>query len=244
MPFELLSAPAAQWRQRGLTYLLMPEGFDLQAYIHPQAAQTATKPAPGQTKAPRELSPRQAPSPGRHEQPQPPPTAPAPKSKNGQGLSLQDWPAPWRELLHRTHPGKVLWTYTHLGEDLLVAETEGRDRRRAFLARLLRDLAHPTGTHTFWPISLPQDAAGNGGPPAPGIFWEAVAHLGARGVMIMGAPAIEALALPVPLVPLQQIRYKKYLLWGLEDMEDILSSEQKYASMLAFIRTALPLVMR
>lgn len=62
------------------------------------------------------------------------------------------WPALWQERLKKTAPASVLWTYWALGEDMCVRPNP---TRRALLQKLLADLGHPAGTHSFWPTALP-----------------------------------------------------------------------------------------
>lgn len=67
-------------------------------------------------------------------------------------LPPAQWPALWQERLKKTAPATVLWTYWALGEDMCVRPNP---TRRALLQKLLADLGHPAGTHSFWPTALP-----------------------------------------------------------------------------------------
>lgn len=251
MAFAFLNSLAARWQQRGLTHLLIPRGFDAFA----QTAAPTEKPRfPAQET--RKFSFQKA----KNTRPDPKTAEPvrsgaeAPKQglppaghKPEPLLPPQHWPAPWRDLLRTTRPGRVLWTYAGLGLDLTREDTPGRGERRAFLARMLQDLGYPPGTHTFWPVCLPDappdgrpDAALPPCPPAPEIFWAAAARLKARAVVVMGESVIEALGLHHSLAPLQHIRHGRHLVWGLWSMDELLSGHTRYKSMLAFIRTALP----
>ncbi|MDD4702118.1 MAG: hypothetical protein PHI96_07845, partial [Desulfovibrio sp.] len=160
------------------------------------------------------------------------------------------WPLPWRQQLEKTRPGLVLWTYWNLGLDLSDPQAEGRQERRGFLQKLLQDLAHPAGTHTFWPAGLP--AAPEDRPPGQDdalmphadAFWSGASRLGARGVVVMGSAAVKALGLPPGLRPMQQTRYKGHMVWVLWDVDYLQREDQRYASMLAFLRQALRQVAR
>lgn len=164
------------------------------------------------------------------------------------------WPAPWQARLEQTRPGPILWTYWNLGPDLCDPQTPGRLERRQFLQRLLKDLGHPAGTHTFWPSCLPPDPAAlppavpamsdNGFAANADVFWSGAAQLRARGVVVMGSAAANAVALPGGLRPPQQIRHRGKLVWVLWDVDNLLQFDQRYASMLALLREALRHILR
>lgn len=164
------------------------------------------------------------------------------------------WPAPWQTRLTQTRPGPVLWTYWNLGPDLCDPQTPGRLERRQFLQRLLQDLGHPAGTHTFWPSCLPPDPDalpepdGTPGQNAymanPDVFWSGALQLKARGVVVMGSAAAHAVGLPGGLRPPQQLRHRGKLVWVLWDVDNLLQFDQRYASMLALLREALRHMMR
>ena len=177
------------------------------------------------------------------------PAANAHNEERWRPLPPHAWPAPWRERLAASRPGLVAWTYWNLGRDLCGAQDEQRQARRAFLQRLLGDLGHPAGTHTFWPACLPRGDADDAPDaenyaPHADAFWSGVSTLGARGVVVMGSAAAKALALPGGLRPLQQTRHRGHLIWVLWDVEYLLHEEQRYGAMLAFLRQALRHVIR
>ena len=162
-------------------------------------------------------------------------------------------PEPWGSRLAATRPGRVAWTYWALGQDLAAGkgapdgeEAQARAARRAFLARLLRDLAHPAGTHTFWPACLPPMPAGaaqSGGEAAfaahADAFWSGAAHLGCRAVIVMGSAAVRALGLPARSRPLAQLRWLGQLVLVLWDVDALAGDEARYAPTLAFLRQGL-----
>ena len=94
----------------------------------------------------------------------------------------------------------MLWTYWNLGADLCDPQAPGRQERRQFLQRLLHDLGHPAGTHTFWPSCLPPDADAlpslqeqtGGYVPNADVFWSGARQLQARGVVVMEVETIRA----------------------------------------------------
>lgn len=285
MAFALVNPVNALWQQRGLTCLLMPQGFDAfaaqeaAADVRPQpSAQAAPRQAQAGTAHPGWQRPKrgdgqQHAAPQRAQRPNVPnaqqssPTPHAPTSQasgahvpDGAHASTQDaghaapwlplpphvWPAPWQARLKQTRPGPVLWTYWNLGADLCDPQAPGRQERRLFLQRLLHDLGHPAGTHTFWPSCLPPDAEAapmqaqaSGYAPNADVFWSGAGQLQARGVVVMGSAAASAVGLPGGLRPPQQVRHRSKLVWVLWDVDNLLHSDQRYASMLALLRDAL-----
>lgn len=168
MAFETLAPSAALWRPKGLRYLLAPPALREAA----EEIKRPARPAFAKNPAPKEM-PVQA-----RQQPETPLPAP------------QEWPEAWQQLLARTRKGLIAWTYPELGEDLAgkgAPGSEGREARKGFLKRILSDLRHPAGTHTFWPAGLSEGAG-----PDPAIFWAGVKALGCRGALIMD-PALAAL---------------------------------------------------
>ena len=304
MAFALVNPVSALWQRRGLTSLLMPDGYDAfaapqdsaralsgngprvqpaQAHAgQPQAGHSQTGGSqPGQ---PRERQTwqqsRQQATSGQTNQTQanqarqqaqahaPVPTEHAAQNTGqhtGQHTGDQAtdhakaaawlplpphvWPSPWQTRLEQTRPGPVLWTYWNLGPDMCDPQTPGRLERRQFLQRLLQDLGHPAGTHTFWPSCLPPDPAAlptdepqvqdNTYMANPDVFWSGAMQLKARGVVVMGSAAARAVALPGGLRPPQQIRHRGKLVWVLWDVDNLLQFDQRYASMLALLRDAL-----
>ncbi len=167
----------------------------------------------------------------------------------------EQWPPIWRERLRHAKAGRALWTYWSLGTDLCGTPDA---RRREFFRRLLTDLAHPAGTHTFWPCALPQAgepadlpeefqtaAAPAGGMlPAPDVFWAGVRALKARAVIIMGSAALKAVALPAPLPLMGQTLYRGCLVWVIRDVDFLLDQPQYYGATLEFLRQNLQRVIR
>lgn len=174
-------------------------------------------------------------------------------------LPPDQWPAIWQQRLQKTAPAAVLWTYWALGEDMCVRPNPAR---RTLLQKMLADLGHPAGTHSFWPAALPQ----NVGPSpaqapaqntisqnsedsvdstatilyaAPEVFWSGVQLLKARAVVVMGSPAIKALDLPARLRPFQQTRHRGTLVVVLRDVDFLAQETTRYDAVKAFLRQAL-----
>lgn len=144
------------------------------------------------------------------------------------------WPRVWRERLSAAKPAPVLWTYWSLGQDLCGAPDAAR---RALLQRLLSDLGHPAGTHSFWPVALPgaEDAL----EADSGLFWAGAAMLRARAVVVMGRPAARALDLPARLRPFQQTRHNGRLVIVLRDIDFLVEEPHHYDAVREFLRQAL-----
>ena len=102
-------------------------------------------------------------------------------------LPPDHWPPQWQQRLQATRPAPVIWTYWALGQDLCV---EPNAARRDLLRRMLGALAHPAGTHSFWPVALPGE---NGLEANAQIFWSGVHMLQARAILFIGSPAVSAL---------------------------------------------------
>lgn len=258
MAFADLSFAAALWQGRGLRYLAAPA--DLPPELSLCAPPAAARPAVAGGRPPRP-SGRDAAEERRPQRPQRLPREQAPPSP-GTGsrwrpLPQTELPEAWRRRLAATRPGLVAWTYWNLGPDLAAAaasdrrDDEGeraRAARRAFLGRLLRDLAHPAGTHTFWPACLPESAASDAVEPlfAPhaDAFWSGAVHLGCRAVIVMGSAAVRALGLPGTVRPLGQLRWRGQLVLVLRDVDALAQDMTRYGPTLAFLRQGLGPVAR
>ncbi|MBO4318429.1 MAG: hypothetical protein J5855_09190 [Mailhella sp.] len=125
---------------------------------------------------------------------------------------------------------RVLWTYPGLEDDL----TGNVDPERQLLVRsLIKDLAHPVGTHYFWPFRL------SGRDPEPAMFWAGVSLAAPRIALIMGEEAWEALV-PGKKLPVFGIDMRKRLhvirLFGTAEMPP---GSNNYKAALAFLRVYL-----
>jgi hypothetical protein len=150
------------------------------------------------------------------------------------------WPAEWRERLQKTRFAPVVWTYWELGRDLCG---ESDPKRRELFQDILGDLAHPPGTHSFWPAALPVHEGGGERrlqANAP-LFWEGVRLLRGRAVVIMGEQALRALALPDRMqdLPIQQLRHKGRLLIVLPSPGALIQEPRRMQALREFLRQAL-----
>ena len=151
------------------------------------------------------------------------------------------WPAAWQERLEKTRSAQVIWTYWELGRDVCGAPDP---HRRELLKELLQGLAHPPGTHSFWPLALPasdeegeQELTAN----AP-VFWEGVRLLHSRAVVVMGSQARDSLALPDSmreLRPFRQVRYQGRQLILLHSPDILIQEPQRIQALQEFLRQAL-----
>jgi hypothetical protein len=148
------------------------------------------------------------------------------------------WPSVWRERLQKTRPAPLIWTYWELGLDLCGTPDP---QRRDLFQDLLRDLAHPPGTHSFWPPALPVRDGKEHVANAP-VFWEGVRLLRGRAVIIMGTQALHALALPdcmLAMHPFQQIRHQGRQLIVLPPPNTLIQEVRRMQALREFLRQAL-----
>lgn len=268
MAFADLNFTAALWQGRGLRWLaaqteLPPELSLMAAPAAATAQQRRESPAPRPARQENRARPQEQIRPPAGTSAQAPRAAGTPGTQGAAGpgtrwrpLAPAALPEPWRSRFDSTKAGRVAWTYWALGQDLAAGpgadgagEAQARAARRAFLARLLRDLGHPAGTHTFWPACLPAEASGAAGEEAAfaahaDAFWSGAAHLGCRAVIVMGSPAVRALGLPARARPLAQLRWLGQLVLVLWDVDTLAGDEARYAPTLAFLRQALAPVAR
>lgn len=248
----------APWSHAGVACLLadapLPPELGLLASL-PPAAGPAAAPVGNQAAAPVAPVARSAPvtsvvSPDPSRRPvSRPSTRPAPAAPRGEQprgthpelpafVPLEHWPPLWRERLRATGKAPVLWTYLELGEDFYGTPNP---QRRALFGRLLRDLGHKSGTHSFWPCALPAQPAKGGQAvltPDAGLFWSGVRELGARALLVFGEAAFAAMGI-APLAPLRQVRRQGLLIMSLPPAEELVANPGRYAPMLSFVRTAL-----
>jgi hypothetical protein len=113
--------------------------------------------------------------------------------------------------------------------------------RREFFRRLLADLAHPPGTHTFFPACLPGSAVDNDRPvfaADPEIFWSALRRLGGRALLVLGEEAARALALE-DMSLWTMTRQRGLIVWRLPETDAVVGDENLYSVLLEFLRAGL-----
>ncbi len=168
-------------------------------------------------------------------------------------LAVSAWPKAWQVLRERRKwPPKplVCWTYAGLGDDL-VGNPEldtVNDERKQLIARLIKELDHPGGTHVFWPYTLPDsflaEHGGNAaqifpsGMDAAGFFQIAMDTMRPRVVLIFGSEARDALKLPSSLIPHTEARLNGRLHIQMSRPESF-ADAAAFARALAFLRKQL-----
>lgn len=168
-------------------------------------------------------------------------------------LAFSDWPKAWQVLRERRKwPPKplVCWTYAGLGDDLVGKPEENNvdEERKQHVARLIKELNHPGGTHVFWPYALPSSFfVEHGGSFAQAFpegmntasFFQAVMDtMRPRVVLIFGSEARDALKLPPTLIPHTDARLNGRLHIQMSRPESF-ADAAAFARALAFLRKQL-----
>lgn len=224
MAFDALDPVSAIWRGFGLTWLLVPEELRVKPRARPAQARGTREPA--RPAAPPKHQQSGPASPPRDQQPGP---AAPPKY-------LQvEWPDAWSEQLEAARKGRIAWTYPDLGPDLLAARAgapadAARTRRGALLRRIVKDLGHPPGTHTFWPMRLESELR-------PDLFLAGCLKLNVRGIFIFGPESASQITGQASLSNYSLRRLGRWSVWCLPEIDSI--DGGIYAKMLAYIRNSL-----
>ncbi len=156
----------------------------------------------------------------------------------------------WAELLRKTRPGRVAWTYSQLGADLLDSSQSSRQisnsapettlaQRRNLLKKFLQTLGHPSGTHTFWPYHLPANIYNtDSGIPANELdfFWSGIAHLGCRYLIILGAESANALFPKQPMEAKMKFFRHGVMIYFIWDIEYMLKDKNIFESAVDFLK--------
>ncbi len=150
-------------------------------------------------------------------------------------LEAKQWPLPWQELLQKTPAASVVWTYFSLGDDL---SGNPNAERRNFMRKLLTDLGHPRGTHSFWPAALPDNNIDQNIASAQ-IFWSGVQLIKARAVVAMGQAATKAIGLEQSLRPFMHTRHNGCFVVVLRDVDFLIAEPHLYANVREFLRRSL-----
>ena len=149
------------------------------------------------------------------------------------------WPKEWETLRTEAKPGKVVWTYAELGNDLQHRATSGQDERRAFLRRLLSAKpTFPQGTHTFWPYCLrEEDVADANAYEIRNLFWAGVHSLGGRIVIVLGQKAASFLL--GKTLPYTQMRTHGVHVTVFQDIAQLNGDSALYEKMERMMRSVL-----
>ncbi len=233
MAFAQLSTEALYLKGMGLSYVLMPGPCPQSpaappvSTVHrppPATGRGAARPAAQRTWHPAQRQSVNPPAAKAERLATPQPDAPVRQPSCPRFPMPERWPASWSALLANTKPGRVAWTYYGLGHDLLGSPSAARRER---LAALIRYLALPAGTHTFWPVGLPEPDE-DGKPiivPSPEIFWDGLRRLGARVLIVLGSPAARCIGVTGPIrpmfSPMQAFNGVRLLItWDIDSLDD------------------------
>ena len=263
MPHPLALSPALRaWTRLGLDALLLDspqrvETLRLRGGMAPAGASpegnAAKRPAsrPGRVTETMSGSAGHAPAtmPRTAREPHPPlsrdasPRASASRSgampaEKGRLIPLEAWPAAWKTLRERRPPPPrplVCWTYGGLGADLAGTPDP---QRRDLVARMIKGLNHPVGTHVFWPFELPGEDTPREGTAreehAPSLFWSGEALLRTRALLIMGSDARDALGLP-KIGPYCQTMVRGRLFIQLPQPHSLAEKPEAFGQAMAFL---------
>lgn len=235
LPERIAPPVALALRQAGLEYLLLDE--ERARVFGKRAAPPSpacASPAGGARTVEKERPPArpQTKNAGPSDVPQP-----SGRERQKHGRPPQ-WPPVWADLLKKTRAAPVLWTYPELGQDLCGTPDP---RRRGLVQGILRELAHPPGTHCFWPVALPADS-GTGLRPDAALFLEGARLLKSRAILVMGSSTLRSLDPPLELLdlrPFMQTRWEGRLLIMLHSAETFIAEPQRVGALCQFLRRAL-----
>lgn len=215
----------------------------------------AARPAPNSSGAPAEPLAASAPA-------RPRPTAPAPVSAppaQSQSLarpaasaapepSLADWPRPWRDLMGRSKPAPLAWTYPELGADLLLS---GNKQRSAALREMISRLRLPRGSSVFWPPQLPEelraaqvDQAGQAGANID-YFRAGLNLLEVRCLIAFGPKALRGTSYEaLPLKPFSEQLCDGRIVFSLPDFASLLALPNRLDKVVLFLNSVLSRFLR
>lgn len=216
--------------------------------VQAASAEAAAPPPAPRAEAPRSHPPR--PESPRSETPRAEGVRAAPDLETPpEVMPVNAWPEDWKTLLAKSPSSpKVVWTYAAMSDDY-----GGRSNpvRRAFLQRLLKDLAMPAGSNAFWPMSAPPfDTPCKDVDPL--FFHSGLAALNPKVVAFLG-DVPEALRLPrlLPMVPglfqgrrlvrVQSVETLSGFLTA-EDVETRTAALQRHDSLVQFLKSVFMMV--
>ena len=142
-------------------------------------------------------------------------------------------PPIWQERLNHTKKARVIWTYWNLGEDLCG---NASPLRRELVQKIIQDLKHPVGTHSFWPIALPE----NGELKANHIaFWTGVEQLKSRIIIVLGNQASRALGFNINDTLFHFTKHQEYSIIFSKDVDILSQNQAVYSRMINQLRSFL-----
>ncbi len=199
-----------------------------QGQQYTQAPSPSSFQAQGQRNAPPQGMPKSQPL-----SQQMPQQAPQTQKQERASLPQEQWPKPWQERFSLTKPARVIWTYENLGHDLCG---QANAARRELIRNILKELGHPSGTHSFWPYSLPHAESPEELVANVPVFWSGVRHLEARVLIILGDAAATALGYQVYNMPFKEFRKQDKLVILAKDMDVLMNEPRMYSMLLQYLR--------
>lgn len=243
MAFAYLNFPGRIWRLAGLNYLLYPQDIRNNVNLSGNPAKVEVVPVSGQGSSPRPKFVHPPAPEAKREK------TPDPRVGSWKATPREAWPVQWQKQLGMSKKGRFAWTYMDLGNDLLSVHRASaeedeelqtqRKQRGQCLRKLFADLAHPAGTHTFWPIALPETPDNGKAVVNAECFWSGLEHLQCRGVIIMGSAAAYAAMGTRDIRPLSQLFKFGKLVWILWDADVIYANPVVYNKVVVFLRRSL-----
>lgn len=239
MAFADLSANAAIWKSAGLKYIYYPDGLPANS-----APPRLASPRVDENKKRFALPPSQARAAAAEKTASATPATEARKPAPWTFVSQDSMPDAWRRSLNKINKGSVAWTYMELGSDLISSSLELTEEekkrfaaRRGFIARILKDLGHPPGTHTFLP---PAPGVWNASNFAADYFFSSLRILNCRGLLVFGS-AVGGILFPEKrLRPLVSWTHGDLFVWVLRDINVLSEIDSPYYNeSLAYLRDAL-----
>ncbi len=160
----------------------------------------------------------------------------APAKSNRVSVPMEQWPHTWQERFRQTKPARVVWTYDTLGHDLCG---QASNTRRELLRDILKDLGHPSGTHSFWPISLPDGNEPQNLITNVPVFWAGVRQLEARVLIVLGQSAATTLGYQAYDAPFKEFKSQDKLVFLTRDIETLIKKDHSYTLIIQYLRSHL-----
>ena len=258
MDFTDLSPTEAFWQSRGLKYLLtsedLPEILAFTAYAAmPRASVRKQKAYGAYTKREQSHSFKTKDIEGKNIAYNVVECKIKSGEKNNGRISQDALPKVWADLLQKSRPGRIAWTYYQLGADLLdstqgvlpAAKDMGEntlEQRRGLLKRFIQELGYPSGTHTFWPHHLSEDFYGDDSDSIArehDYFWRGISHLGCRYLIVLGSDSAAALFPKQKMEAKMKLFMNGLLIYFIGDIPSLLNNTIFFQSEVNFLKTEL-----
>lgn len=234
------------WAAAGMTHLLFARPVQISALRFPADQRLAPPPAQENV---RPAATRAKPV-ANHARPRPEPSAPASASvpitssasfapRNDVPKDLTVWASPWGDILAKSAPAPILWTYHELGADLTGL---GRSAERGdFFRKIIAELNLRKGSSVFWPSAISvADASGNiSFHSEPGYFASGIDRLSPQLIVVFGKRALRDIGLDTQGPYFRQWMVEGKLLVSLPEISDHLQGSAQRASTLSLLRAVI-----